>query len=305
MEYRELAKLKSTYVDALPELVHKKTGRVHTSFNQTVTATGRLSSTSPNFQNIPIRTEQGREIRKALIPEKGNVIVAADYSQFELRIAAHLANDPNMTKVFKNNEDIHTTTAAFIHGVPPEDVTKEMRSSAKEVNFGVLYGMGPFGLAQRTGISTKEAKEFIHKYFESYKKVKEYVDSVAETARKKGYAETLFGRRRYLPDLHSKNPGLRAAAERMAVNMPIQGTQADILKIAMIDIHNKLPNISKNTKMILQVHDELVFEVPQKELKKVAAFIKETMEHAYELNVPVLVNVESGPNWGDMKKVDL
>lgn len=299
-EYRELTKLLSTYIDALPELVNKKTGRVHTSFNQTITATGRLSSSNPNLQNIPIKTELGREVRKAFIAEKGNKIISADYSQIELRIVASIANDKNMIAAFENDEDIHTITAAKINNIKPEDVTKDMRRAAKEVNFGIMYGMGANGLSARTGISREEAQTFIRKYFEAFPNMKKYIEETKDFVRDNGYVETLFGRRRYLPDIHSGVPNIAAAAERMAVNMPVQGTAADLIKLAMIKIQNKLFQISPKSKMILQVHDELVFEVPENEVAKVSKFVREEMENVYKFKCPIKVEVESGPNWGMM-----
>ncbi|MFA5188137.1 MAG: DNA polymerase I [Patescibacteria group bacterium] len=300
-DYRELSKLKNTYIDALPQLIEKSTGRVHTSFNQTITATGRLSSSEPNLQNIPIKTALGREVRKAFIAEKGYKLVAADYSQIELRIVASLSNDQNMIKAFKEGEDIHTITAAKIHGLKPEEVTKEIRRSAKEINFGVMYGMGANGVAARTGISREEAHEFIDKYFEAFPNIKKYIEETKDFARDKGYVETLFGRRRYLPDIHSGVPNIAAAAERMAINMPIQGTAADLIKMAMIKIHSKLSQISPKSRMILQVHDELVFEVPDKETAKVADFVKKEMEDVYKFKCPIKVDVEVGDNWGELK----
>ena len=277
LEFRELSKLKNTYLDALPLLINPVDGRVHTSFNQTVTATGRLSSSEPNLQNIPIRTETGGQIRKAFIAEKGYRIMKADYSQIELRIVASLANDKKMLKIFKDGGDIHTQTAAFINGIKPEEVTKEIRRTAKEVNFGVLYGIGAWGLASRTGISNTEAQQFIHRYFSTFKGIKKYLAETIELAKETGYVETLYGRRRYLPEINSGVQQVRSAAERMAINMPIQGTAADLIKLAMIKIGSDLPKISPHAKMILQVHDELVFEVPENDVKKVAEFVKEKM----------------------------
>ena len=299
-EYRELSKLKSTYIDALPRLVDKKTGRIHTSFNQTITATGRLSSSNPNLQNIPIRTELGREIRKAFVAERGNKLIAADYSQIELRVVACLAKDEHMMKVFKAGKDIHTATAAKIFDVKEEDVTKDMRRKAKEVNFGVLYGLGSTGLAQRTGITRAEAQEFIRKYFDNYKKVKEYTEQMVEDAKKTKMAETLFGRVRHIPDINASMPMLRSAAERIAVNMPIQGTAADLMKIAMIEVYNELKKISPKSRMLLQVHDELVIETPNDEVEKVAKIIDEKMEKIHKLDVPIKVDTEVGNNWDDM-----
>ena len=300
-EYRELTKLQSTYVEALPKLINDKTGRVHTSFNQTITATGRLSSSNPNLQNIPIRTEIGQKMRQAFVAEKGNKILTADYSQIELRIVAHLANDKNMIEIFKKGEDIHTSTAAKIHNLPLDQVTKEIRRTAKEVNFGVLYGMGIYGLSARTGISREKAADFIKKYFETFKGVKKYLDMTKEFAADNGFVETLFGRRRYLPEIHSGVQNIRAAAERMAVNMPVQGTAADLIKMAMIKIAQTLPKISPEAKMILQVHDELIFELPEKQVEKTAEYIKKTMENIYELKVPIVVDINVGDNWQEAK----
>ncbi|MFA6198301.1 MAG: DNA polymerase I [Patescibacteria group bacterium] len=303
IEYRELAKLISTYIDALPELINPQTGRVHTSFNQAVTSTGRLSSSNPNLQNIPIRTELGKQIRKAFIASPGSVIVSADYSQIELRIAAAIAYDRSMLEAFRNNEDIHTRTAAEINGVQPEDVTPEMRRAAKAINFGILYGMGVYGLARGTNLDVDEASDYIETYFEHHQGIKEYIEETKALARRLGYVETLFGRRRYLPEIQSSNRQIRTGAERMAINMPIQGTAADLLKMAMIKIHRELPAISPKTKMILQVHDELVFEVPQDETKKVARYIQDAMENIYTLKVPIKVEIDAGPNWGELSEV--
>lgn len=302
--YRELSKLLSTYLDALPKLVHTKTKRVHTEFNQTIAATGRLSSSNPNLQNIPVRTELGAQIRKAFVAEKGNVLVSADYSQIELRIVAAMSGDKKMLDAFRKGEDIHSRTAAEINGVPIENVTKQMRYAAKEVNFGVIYGMGAWGLAARTGISREEASLFIDKYFALYKDVAAFLDMTKEVARKRGFVETLFGRRRYLPDLQAGNQQIRAAAERMAVNMPIQGTAADLIKLAMIAVHKGLPTISPKSRMVLQVHDELVVEVPEADVPRVASFLKETLETLEKLPVPIVAEVSAGKNWGEMEEVE-
>jgi DNA polymerase-1 len=302
-EYRELTKLKNTYIDALPRLVSKKDGRLHTSFNQTVTATGRLSSSEPNLQNIPIRTEIGKEIRRAFLSEPGMKLVCADYSQIELRVAAHISKDQNMLKAFLAGEDIHSATAANIYGVPLEKVTKVMRRSAKTVNFGVLYGMNAYGMSQRLGVDVHLAKEFIDKYFRIYQDLYRYTKEIVEAAKATGYVETLLGRRRYLPELNASLPAIRRSAERMAVNMPIQGTAADIMKLAMIEVAKKLPKISPKSKMLLQVHDELVFEVPDSEIKKVAQVIKKTMDEVYKLSVPLEVDISAGNNWRDLKKL--
>ena len=302
IKYRELAKLKSTYLDALPKLVDLS-GRIHTSFNQTITATGRLSSSEPNLQNIPIRTELGQQIRKAFVAPRGFKILAADYSQIELRIIASLANDKRMIESFKKNEDIHSRTAAEINQVPLEKVTKQMRYAAKAVNFGIIYGQGPHGLAAGTGITYGQARDFIDRYFTIHRDIYNYLEQTKELARKKGYVETFFGRRRYLPEINSNIQPIASSAERMAINHPIQGTAADLMKLAMIKIHQELETISPKTKMILQVHDELVFEVPQNDLKKVAEFVQKTMEKIYELRAPIAVEVEVGENWGELKKI--
>lgn len=300
-EYRELAKLHSTYLDALPKQIHPKTKRVHTSFNQTIAATGRLSSIDPNLQNIPIRSEMGQRVREAFVADKGCVLLAADYSQFELRIVASLANDQTMIDIFRRGDDIHRATAAAIHGIPEDQVTKEIRYTAKEVNFGVLYGMGSWGLAQRTGLTQAEAKAFIDKYFATFTGLKQFIDNTITEARKQGYVETMFGRRRYLPDINSGVQQVRQAAERMAINLPVQGSQADIIKLAMIEIHKKLPNVSEGAKMLLQVHDELVFEVPKADVDVVAKLVKQAMESVVTLKVPVVVNVSTGKNWGALE----
>jgi DNA polymerase I len=300
-EYRELAKLKSTYLDALPLLVDPKTNRVHTSFNQTITATGRLSSSDPNLQNIPIRTPLGKEIRKAFIAEKGFRLIAADYSQIELRIVASMANDEKMLNAFQKGEDIHVRTAAEVHEVSLEKVTPQMRREAKAVNFGVIYGLGIHGLAEGADIPLEKARAFIEKYFTIHQGIQQYIENTKELAHQNGYVETLFGRRRYLPEISSGNAGLVAQAERMAINMPVQGTAADLMKMAMIEINKKLPNVSSKAKMILQVHDELVFEVPEKEVAKVSQLVKEIMENVYKLKAPIEVGISSGKNWGECK----
>lgn len=308
-EHRELAKLNSTYVDALPNLISEKTGRVHTSFNQTVTATGRLSSSNPNLQNIPIRTELGQKIRHAFIAEKGCKLISADYSQIELRIIASLANDEKMLKAFADGKDIHTATAAVINDVKLEDVTKEMRSAAKEVNFGVIYGMGAYGLSLRTGIEVRKAREFIDKYFSIYSDIKEYLEDLKTNARENGYVETFFGRRRYLPEINSQVAVVRNAAERMAINMPIQGTAADLMKIAMIAVYKMTQDID-GVKLILQVHDELVLEVKEDLVNNIAEKVKYIMENVHlshnqktkdKFKAPIKVEVKSGDNWGECK----
>ncbi|MDO8582089.1 MAG: DNA polymerase I [bacterium] len=302
IEYRELAKLQSTYLEALPALVNPNDGRLHTSFNQTVAATGRLSSSDPNLQNIPVRTELGNEIRKAFIAEKGNVILAVDYSQIELRIAAHLANDQKMIESFRAGEDFHKRTAAEMNGVPFDAVTKEMRYAAKAINFGILYGMGSTSLAAATKLSRDEARAFIEKYFVVYKNLAEFVEQTKALARSMGYVETLFGRRRYLPEIKSGMPQVRAAAERMAVNHPVQGTAADIIKMAMIRIHENIKALKhQNIRMLLQVHDELVFEVSKDVVAEASRMIRDTMENIVKLAVPLNVSLETGQSWGDLR----
>lgn len=303
-QFRELTKLQNTYVDVLPTLINPTTGRIHTTFNQAVAATGRLSSTDPNLQNIPIRTPLGREIRKAFVAAPGMTLLSADYSQIELRVVASLAEDAKMMEIFNAGLDIHKATAAAIHGVPLEAVTKEMRYSAKEVNFGVLYGMGTYGLSSRTGISFAEAKEFIEKYFREFSGVRQYIDRTLEFTKKEGYCETLFGRRRYIPELASSNFQVRSAAERMAVNHPIQGTAADIMKLAMIEVDKRLTHeYSQNTnvKLLLQVHDELVVECPPDLTENVGKMMKEAMESVVKLRVPVRVDLKKGERWGEME----
>ena len=300
LAYRKLTKLKSTYVDALPALINARSGRLHTSFNQTVAATGRLSSSDPNLQNIPIRGEMGKEIRKAFVPgEKGWVMMSADYSQIELRIMAHICKDEGMMEAFQKHEDIHRTTASKVFGVPPDKVTPDMRRKAKEVNFGLLYGIGPYGLKIRLRISQGEAKEVIDTYFRRFPRVREYIDGTIEFARKHGYVETLLGRRRYLANINSKNSAVRNAEERQAINMPIQGTAADMIKLAMVGIFHEMEKQKMKSRMILQVHDELVFEAPKDEVKKLEMLVREEMINALKLSVPVEVDVGTGPNWLD------
>ena len=298
-EYREVTKLQNTYIDVLPTLVDPKTNRVHTTFNQTIAATGRLSSVNPNLQNIPTRTELGRKIRNGFVAKEGCVLMAADYSQIELRVAAHLSKDKELIRIFKEGEDVHTATAATIHRIPIKDVTKQIRSTAKEVNFGVLYGMGAFGLASRTGLTIPEATEFIESYFAAFSGVKAYIDTLLKNAKENGYVETLFGRRRYVPELASSNFQLRAAGERMAVNMPMQGTVADMVKVAMINVRKELENYP-DVAMLLQVHDEIILEVPEKHVKKLSKTIETIMQDVIKLEVPVVVNVHTGKSWGDL-----
>jgi DNA polymerase-1 len=297
--YRNLTKLKSTYIDALPKLVHPKTGRIHTSYNQTVTATGRLSSSDPNLQNIPIRGEEGSRIRQAFIPEKGWSIVSADYSQIELRLLAHLSQDETLIKAFQNDEDIHARTASEIFGVPLEKVTPPMRREAKVINFGIVYGMSPYGLSQQLGTEPKIAQAYIDEYFKKYSGVQTYIEKSLEEARQKGYVMTLLHRRRYLPDIHFPTVAIRQASERMAINTPLQGTAADIIKVAMIRIQNRIEELGLSTKMTMQVHDELVFEIPEEELQKTLPMIQNEMETVMELSVPLKVSIHSGRNWAE------
>jgi len=298
LDYRGLAKLKSTYVDALPEQVEAKTGRVHTDYMQTVAATGRLSSNNPNLQNIPIRTERGREVRKAFVPrDKDYVLLAADYSQIELRIIAALSEEDTMIEAFKNGEDIHASTASKVFNVPIDQVTREQRSNAKTVNFGIIYGVSAFGLSNQTDLTRAESKELIDTYYKTYPKLRNYMSEQIDFARDNGYVQTVLGRRRYLKDINGNNAIVRGAAERNAVNAPIQGSAADIIKIAMINIHKKLADGNYKTKMLLQVHDELVFDCYKAELDEMKSLIKSEMENAYKMSVPLDVEVGIGENW--------
>lgn len=302
LKFRELSKLKSTYVDALPLLVNPKTGRLHTSFNQTVAATGRLSSSDPNLQNIPVRTEEGRKIRRIFVAESTqNVLVSADYSQIELRVLAHLSGDKQLIRAFQEGADIHRYTAGLIFNVEQEAVTEAMRGSAKTVNFGILYGMGPFSLAKSLNISNEAARDFIKQYFDRYPGIKKYLDGTLEQARKDGFVSTYFKRRRYIPDIASRNPQIKAFAERTAINAPIQGTASDIIKIAMVRIREVLRKKKFASRMILQVHDELVFEASKKELKELIEVATSEMQDAASFKVPLKVSVKVGPNWLDMK----
>jgi DNA polymerase-1 len=298
LDYRELVKLKSTYVDALPQLINPRTGRIHTTFNQVVAVTGRLSSDNPNLQNIPIRTARGREVRKAFVARDSNhVLLSADYSQIELRIMAHLCKDPGLTEAFSDNLDIHSSTAAKVFGVSLEEVTSEMRRRAKMVNFGIIYGISPFGLSERLNIPRKEAATIIENYFREYPLIKEYMESAVEQARSKGYVETLLGRRRYLRDINSQNPTVRGFAERNAINAPIQGSAADMIKIAMIRLQKTLEERRLRSKLVLQVHDELVLDVPREEIEEVKDLVVRHMESALPLSIPVLVESGTGNNW--------
>jgi len=300
IEYREIAKLKSTYVDALPKLIHPETKRLHTSFSQTGTATGRLSSSDPNLQNIPIRSELGREIRAAFVAQKGQILLSADYSQIELRIMAHFSKDPVLTEAFRNGEDIHARTAQEVFGVGPMAQTAEHRRAAKAINFGIIYGLSAFGLAQQLGIEQKEASQFINAYFTRYRGVKQYLDSVLVETRKTGVAKTLFGRIRPIPEISSPQVQLRNFAERTALNSPLQGTAADLIKMAMISIDARLKKEKLAAKMILQVHDELLFELPVKEKNRLEKLVKEEMENVHKLAVPIVVEMGTGPNWRDL-----
>ena len=303
LEYRQLSKIKSTYVDSLPLLVNPATGRIHASYNQTGSATGRVSSNDPNVQNIPVRTELGRRVRKAFIAQKAPewVLLSADYSQIELRILAHLSRDPGLLDAFTKGEDIHEATASSVYGVPAEQVAAEMRRVAKIMNFGVIYGLSPFGISQQTGFSAEEGKTFIDTYFAKYPGIKEYIDSTKAKVRMDGYVETLMGRRRYIPEVASRSFHVRGAGERMAINMPIQGTAADITKLAMIRIQDRIDDLALRTMMIVQVHDELIFEVPLEEQEQVQAIVMELMPSAMTLAVPLEVELKSGANWGDME----
>lgn len=297
LEQRGIKKLLSTYIDAFPQLINPRSGKIHTSFNQTVAATGRLSSTNPNLQNIPVRDERGKEMRKVFIPDEGCVFASSDYSQIELRIMAHLSADKNMVEAFMHDQDIHAATASKIYHVPIEEVTADMRRKAKTANFGIIYGITPFGLSERLSISRSEAKQLIDEYFETFPDVKRYMDENIATARTKGYVETIFGRKRYLPDINSRNANVRGFAERNAINAPIQGSAADIIKVAMIKIHNRFEKEKLKSKMILQVHDELDFNVVEEELDAVRKIVVEEMEHACKLIVPLKTDFGYGKNW--------
>jgi DNA polymerase-1 len=304
LDYRELAKLKSTYVDALPPAVDPKTGRVHTSYSQTGAVTGRLSSNNPNLQNIPIRTEEGRKVRNGFIAEEGNVLISVDYSQIELRIVAHMAQDDGMLAAFRAGEDIHSTTAAAVYGVENEAVTKDMRRHAKAINFGLIYGMSAFGLKNSTDLTLAEAENFVKAYFQKFPGVKKYLDGIRKLAAEQGYVETLLGRRRYFPALQSmSNVQMKNREEREAINAPIQGTAADIMKIAMLKIPSALKNAGLKGKMLLQVHDELVLECPREEIERTAQVVQETMSNAYPMSIPLSTEARCGPSWGAMKVI--
>ncbi len=301
LEYRQLSKLKSTYVDALPALLNPATKRLHTTFNMAGSATGRLSSVNPNLQNIPIRTELGREIRAAFVAEPGNLLLAADYSQIELRLLAHFSGDPLLVEAYKRGDDIHTLTASQVFGVAASEVDAEHRRRAKAVNFGIVYGLSAFGLSQQIGIDQKEAKRFIDAYFEKYAGVRTFIDRTLEQARAEQKVSTLFGRIRPIPDILSSNPNLRGFAERTAVNTPLQGTAADLIKLAMIRIDEEIRRGKLQSRMLLQVHDELVFEVPEAELDAMKRLVVEHMENVFELKVPLKVDVGVGKNWRDLE----
>ncbi len=299
LKYRTLAKLKSTYIDALPAMINPMTGRLHTSLNQTVTATGRLSSSEPNLQNIPIRTEVGREIRRAFIAEQGASLLSADYSQIELRILAHMSNDPALIQTFQRDEDVHTRTASEIFGLPSDEVTPEMRRKAKAVNFGIIYGISAFGLAQDIGVSNSEAKRYIDSYFARYPQVRAFIDNTIQDAKKNGFVITLFNRRRFIPELASSTAAVRSFGERTAVNTPIQGTAADLIKLAMIRIQACISHQKLSSKMILQVHDELVFEIPDQEIDAMKKLVRKEMEGVLDLSVPIKVDLGIGKNWDE------
>ena len=301
MEYRELSKLESTYLDALPAMINPQTGRLHTSFNQTVASTGRLSSSDPNLQNIPIRRELGRDIRRGFIPQRGWTLLSADYSQIELRLLAHLSLDPAFVEAFRAGGDIHRQTAAIIFDVPLDQVTSEMRGRAKTINFATIYGQGAHALSRQLKVEYAEAKEFITRYFERFSGIRRYLDSMVEFAREHGYVQTIFGRRRYIPELRDRSFNIRAFGERTATNSPIQGSAADLIKIAMIRIDRRLRTESFESRMLLQVHDELVFEAPPGEVERVQAMVRQEMESAATLSVPLVVDIGSGANWVETK----
>jgi DNA polymerase-1 len=300
LEYRELDKLKNTYIDKLPLLVNSKTRRIHTSFHQTVTSTGRLSSSEPNLQNIPVRTEMGRKIRKAFIAEEGFVLLSADYSQIELRILAHLSQDESLLNAFRNDEDIHAHTASEIFGIDQNIISKQMRRMAKVINFGIIYGMSSYGLARNLGIGREEAQKYINNYFYRYQGVKKYIEREKEEARKKGYVITLLNRRRYLEGINSNDKNIREFNERIAINAPIQGSAADLIKLAMIKIDESFKKERFKSKLLLQIHDELIFEVYKPELEKAKDIIKDIMEHSLKLSVPIKVNLKTGSNWAEV-----
>jgi DNA polymerase-1 len=302
LEYRQVSKLKSTYLDALPVMVNPTTGRVHTSYSQTGSATGRMSSSDPNLQNIPIRTEMGRQVRKAFVADSPDwLLFSADYSQIELRVLAHLSQDPGLLEAFQRGEDIHSSTASLMFDVPLNDVDAEQRRIAKVLNFGVIYGLSAHGISMQTGFSRDEGASFIEAYFTKYPRINDYLETVKIQARETRYVETLLGRRRHLPDINHPNFNVRGGAERMAINMPIQGTAADIMKLAMIRVQNRLDAEGLRTKMLLQVHDELVFETPKEEMDALKDLVFDEMPAAMELDVTLKVDAKWGPTWGDME----
>ena len=301
MEYRTYTKLKSTYADGLFNVINPKTGKINSSFNQTITTTGRISSTEPNLQNIPVRLELGRQIRKMFIASENCVLADADYSQIELRVLAHISGDKTMIDAFKNNMDIHTITASQVFKVPVDMVTNSMRSKAKAVNFGIVYGIGEFSLAQDIKVSMKTAKEYINGYFETYPEIKKYLDGAVEFAKETGYVKTLAGRRRYIPEIKSSNFNLRAFGERVAMNAPIQGYAADIIKIAMVKVYQRLKDENLDSKLILQVHDELIIDAKKHELEQVKTILREEMENAVALSVPLIVDMKCAESWYDTK----
>jgi DNA polymerase-1 len=300
LNYRQLTKLKSTYIDALPGLINPKTRRLHTVFHQTRTATGRLSSSDPNLQNIPIRGELGQAIRRAFIAPPGHYLLSADYSQIDLRVLAYLSQDEELIKSFKNDEDIHTATAMRLFGVTAQEVTPEMRRVAKTVNFGIIYGISGYGLEQATELPREEAEKFISNYFEIHPAVKLYIEKTKEMARTKGYVETILGRRRYVREINSSNRIVREAAERMAINMPVQGTSADIIKVAMVKLDREMEKKGLRSRLLLQVHDELLLEVPENERSSMLELVPDIMSHAIELSVPLKVEAKIGRNWGEI-----
>jgi DNA polymerase-1 len=301
LEYRQLTKIKSTYIDTLPGLVNPVTQRIHTSFNQTRTVTGRLSSSEPNMQNIPIRGELGGQVRQAFIAPAGSSLLGCDYSQIDLRALAHLSQDKGLLDAFRNDEDIHAATAAQIYGIDASQITPDMRRFAKTVNFGIIYGMSDYGLEQATELSREEASQFITAYFSKYPGVKEYFNNTKGQARRNGYVKTLLGRRRHIPDINSPNRQVREAAERMAINMPVQGTSADIIKIAMINLYREMKERKLKSKMLLQVHDELLFEVLDGEMNIMRSLVADIMSSAVKLSIPLKVDTKTGRNWGEMK----
>jgi DNA polymerase-1 len=300
LQYRQVSKLKSTYTDALPQLVNPKTGRVHTNFDQTGTTTGRLSSSEPNLQNIPVRSETGGRIRQSIIARQGWLLLSADYSQIDLRALAHLSQDAELIDTFLRDEDVHTHTASEVFGVPDAEVTPKMRRAAKTINFGVIYGMSGYGLQQATDLTREEAELFITTYFNRYQGVKAYIENTKRQAAELGYVQTVLGRRRYIPEIKSTNRVAREAAERMAINMPVQGTSADIIKIAMVNLHREMGKRDVKTKMTLQVHDELVFEVPPEEIEIMKHLCEEIMPGAMKLAVPLKIDIKVGKNWDEM-----